>query len=167
MYSKQGMILHCAYLQYNQSAILFSAPSGVGKSTQASLWEKYKNGEVINGDRALLLCKENIWYAYGWPVCGSSEICKNISLPVQAIVMLSQGKTNELSALSAMKAFTEVYSQITINGWNQKAATGTMDLIEKMITQIPIYHLSCTISEEAVTLLAKEIEQKKKNLTGP
>lgn len=160
MHIKQGLILHCAYLQYNKKAILFSAPSGVGKSTQASLWEKYKNGKVINGDRALLLYEENTWNAYGWPVCGSSEICRNFSLPIQAIVMLSQGKTNELSTLSAMQGFTEVYSQITINGWNPKAAAGTMDLIEKLIRQIPIYHLSCTISEEAVTLLAKEIEHK-------
>ncbi|WP_370839368.1 hypothetical protein [Intestinibacter bartlettii] len=31
--------------------ILFSAPSGTGKSTQADLWEKYENAEIINGDR--------------------------------------------------------------------------------------------------------------------
>ncbi len=155
MFFKQGLILHCAYLEYNNKAILFSAPSGVGKSTQASLWEKYKNGTVINGDRALLLCNQNKWNAYGWPVCGSSEICRNTSLPIQAIVMLSQGKTNEICLLSAMQAFTMIYSQITINGWNQNAAAETMNLIEELINKVPVYHLSCTISKEAVDLLEK------------
>ena len=155
--SKSGLVLHCAYLQYGQNAILFSAPSGVGKSTQASLWEKYKNGAVVNGDRALLLCQKDKWHAYGWPVCGSSEICHNTSLQIRAIVMLSQGKKNELSPLSSMQAFKELYSQITINSWDKKAALDSMELLEHLIKKIPVYHLSCTISKEAVDLLADEL----------
>ncbi len=37
-----NMILHCAYVEYQGEAILFSAPSETGKTTQANLWEKYR-----------------------------------------------------------------------------------------------------------------------------
>lgn len=36
------LILHCAYLEYQGKAMLFSAPSGTGKTTQAGLWEQYR-----------------------------------------------------------------------------------------------------------------------------
>ena len=93
-----GLILHCAYIEYNGRGILFSAPSGVGKSTQASLWEKYRNSVTVNGDRALLRKKEGKWLACAWPVCGSSQICKRVDVPVHAIVMLCQGKKNSVIA---------------------------------------------------------------------
>ena len=34
-----------------------------------------------------------------------------------------------------------------------------MDLIEQLVTQVPVYHLRCTISEEAVTCLEAELRK--------
>ena len=48
------LILHCAYLEYQGKAMLFSAPSGTGKTTQAGLWEQYRGSHTVNGDKALL-----------------------------------------------------------------------------------------------------------------
>lgn len=87
-----SMILHSAYMCYEDTAVLFSAPSETGKSTQAGLWEKYRGTWTVNGDRSLLIREEDGWYANGWPVCGSSEICNNKSYPVRAIVMLHRRK---------------------------------------------------------------------------
>lgn len=39
---KSTFILHSSYINFNGKAILFSAPSGAGKSTQADLWEKIR-----------------------------------------------------------------------------------------------------------------------------
>ena len=54
--SVQGCyILHCTFLDYRGQAILFSGPSGIGKSTHANLWCRHIPGtQVLNGDRALL-----------------------------------------------------------------------------------------------------------------
>lgn len=150
---RNNMVLHCAYVQYQGTAILFSAPSETGKTTQANLWEKYRNSRTVNGDRALLGKIGSQWMAQGWPVCGTSEVCNNEATPIQAIVMLSQGKENVARQLKPSEAFGLLYSQITINGWNKKSTASALDLIETLIAEIPIYHLSCTISEEAVDCL--------------
>lgn len=71
MICHESLILHCAYIKHEGKAILFSAPSGTGKSTKADLWEKYRGSRTVNGDRALLRKKNGIWHACGWPVCGS------------------------------------------------------------------------------------------------
>ena len=54
MYQHNHYVLHSSYIVYHDQAILFTAPSGVGKSTQASLWQKYRNIKIINGDRTLI-----------------------------------------------------------------------------------------------------------------
>ena len=135
------------------TAVLFSAPSETGKSTQAGLWEKYRGTWTVNGDRSLLIREEDGWYANGWPVCGSSEICNNKSYPVRAIVMLSQAKENRISRLKGLEALRKVMEQITINAWNSEFQIQAMDELEILLKEVPVYHLECDISEDAVRCL--------------
>lgn len=148
-----AMILHSAYMCYEDTAVLFSAPSETGKSTQAGLWEKYRGTWTVNGDRSLLIREEDGWYANGWPVCGSSEICNNKSYPVRAIVMLSQAKENRISRLKGLEALRKVMEQITINAWNSEFQIQAMDELEILLKEVPVYHLECDISEDAVRCL--------------
>lgn len=153
MIQEGAMVLHSAYMCYENSAILFSAPSEVGKSTQASLWEKYRGTRTINGDRSLLIREKDGWYAYGWPVCGSSEICNNETYPIRAIVMLKQAKTNCAYLLKGFQAVREIMEQITINSWDSNFQIQVMDNLEQLIEEVPVYRLECDISEQAVECL--------------
>ena len=154
---KDSMILHCAYVEYQGEAILFSAPSETGKTTQANLWEKYRGSRTVNGDRSLLGKIDGRWTAQGWPVCGTSEVCNNEAIPIKAVVMLSQAKENRAERLTPGHAFPLLYSQITVNKWNTPDHIHIMDLIEDFLGNVPVLHLGCTISEEAVTCLEKAL----------
>lgn len=153
MIRHDSLILHCAYIVYQGKAILFSAPSGTGKSTQAGLWEQYRGSHTVNGDRALLRKIDGRWYACGWPVCGSSGICEARDTPVHAIVMLRQGKSDYAERLSPVRAFSQLYAQITINQWNRDFVERAFCCIEDLISKIPVWQLICDISEEAVDCL--------------
>ena len=159
MMQRDALVLHCAYMQREGEAILFSAPSGTGKTTQATLWEKHRSTRVVNGDKSLLRFVDGVWTANGWPVCGSSGVCHDESMPIRAIVMLSQGKENAIERLTPFAAFSQIYSQITVNFWNRDAQQRAMDLIERLVTQVPVYHLRCTISEKAVACLEAELRK--------
>lgn len=148
-----GLILHCAYIDHQGKGILFSAPSGVGKSTQAALWEKYRNSVIVNGDRALLRKEEGKWLACGWPVCGSSGICKRMDVSIHAIVMLRQGRENSVIRLSPAEAFRQLYPQVTVNQWSSEFVQAAMNGIEDLIMQIPVWQLTCDMTEEAVQCL--------------
>ncbi|MGN1344088.1 MAG: hypothetical protein ACI4U3_05870, partial [Traorella sp.] len=151
--------LHSAYITAHHQAILFSAPSGTGKSTQASLWEKYRQANVINGDRSLLEIKNQQLYACGWPICGSSEICHNERNKVNCIVFLSQAKENKIERLSYKDAFKKFLSEITINYHNPIFVNQAMDFIEKICQITPVYHLACDISENAVNCLYEKMNE--------
>lgn len=155
MLEKDTLVLHCSYMQYKDYAILFSAPSGTGKTTQATLWEEYKGSHVVNGDKGIIMRDNGVWTAHGWPVCGSSGVCHNKNVPIKCIVMLSQEKENKIERLSPMAAFKESYGQLTVNRWNKRSVIKSMDLLQELINDVPFYHLGCTISKEAVETLEK------------
>lgn len=157
MIKRDSLILHCAYTVYKGKAILFSAPSGIGKSTQAELWRQYRGSRIVNGDRALLRKIDGVWSACGWPVCGSSDICEAEDTPLYTIVMLRQGETNYIERLSPIQAFTQLYAQTTINQWNPAFVQRAMELIEDLIGQVPVYQLTCNMTEDAVQCLEQAI----------
>ena len=105
--------LHASFIAFQNKAILFSAPSGTGKSTQADLWQKYVRGvEIINGDRAIIGIEDNGVKAYGLPFCGTSKITLNQSFNLSTIVILRQGKINKLIELAAKDGYKYLYSQV-------------------------------------------------------
>lgn len=160
MIGRGGIVLHSAYMARNEEAVLFSAPSGTGKSTQAALWETYRHTRTINGDRTLLMKKNDIWRAYGWPICGSSEICINESFPIRAIVMLCQAKTNQIRKLHGFEAVRNVFAQLMVNGWSRTFQEKAVDLLDDLLQEIPVFLLSCDISKQAVECLEKTLGDK-------
>lgn len=151
--SKEVMILHSSFIIHNNQSILFTAPSGTGKSTQASLWEKYKGAEIINGDRSAIGTRNGEYFAYGLPFCGSSNICKNKEAPLKAIVVLKQAKENSVRRLSKIEAFKILLGQVAINRWNKKDMELAMTLIEELIEKVPVVMLSCRPDKEATDVL--------------
>ena len=154
---RDALILHCAFVEYEGMGLLFSAPSETGKTTQANLWNQYRGAETVNGDRALLQMIHGRWQARGWPICGSSQVCQNRDLPIRAIVMLSQAKEDAARRLSPAQALARIYSQVTVNRWNQGAVLHAMELLEGLCTSLPVYHLACTMEESAVQALERAI----------
>ncbi|MCC3862698.1 hypothetical protein K0040_00025 [Terrisporobacter petrolearius] len=156
---EESIIFHCSYMVYKGYAVLFSGPSGIGKSTQSRLWEKNRNTRIINGDRALLVKEDKNWYVNGWPVCGSSEICTNEKHELGSIVFLGKSNENSVVRLERKYAIKKLISQITINYWNKDFVNKAISLAENIVDNIKIYELTCTPDIEAVKVLEKFLEE--------
>jgi hypothetical protein len=148
-----GLLLHSSFIRVEDKAILFTAPSGTGKSTQAELWRLYENAHIINGDRGLLRFAATGWRVYGSPYAGSSGIYTNLSAPVACIVVLSQGPENRLKQLSPMAAFQHLYRGTTVPTWDTEAVEVGTVLLLKLLETVPVYHLSCRPDRDAVEVL--------------
>ncbi|MCD8383119.1 MAG: hypothetical protein LUC30_09490 [Clostridiales bacterium] len=138
-----GLLLHSAFIRWQGQGILFSADSGVGKSTQADLWVKYQGAEILNGDRAGLRKVNGVWTAYGLPYAGSSRVYRNESAPVAAVFMLEQAKVNEVQPLTPAQALRKLYPQTTVHGWDTDYVQQALPLIENLVTSVPVYLLRC------------------------
>lgn len=152
--AQKSIILHSSSILYRGKAILFTAPSGTGKSTQARLWNQYRNTEIINGDRNILhRNKDGTWNVRGIPFCGTSGIHKNVDVPLEAIVRLEQGKTDQIKDRTEMEIFKELYQESTVNVWDSKAIEQVMDMCGKLSKETKQIKLSCTMHETAVECL--------------
>lgn len=153
-----SFLLHASYIIYHGKAIIFTAPSGTGKSTQADLWKQYEGAEIINGDRTLLFRYDNKWYASGFPVCGSSEYCENRIAPVQAVICLEKGIENSIQRLEGINAWKKIYSQAFVNIWNSDDCKLAGDLVTSLVVNSRIYNYSCTKEKDAVDYLNQYLE---------
>ncbi len=152
-----GLLLHSSLIRWNTHGILFSAPSGTGKSTQASLWEELEGAQILNGDRAGLIRKEAAWTAWGLPYAGSSGIYRNESADVSAIVVLRQAKENRISRIAPMEAVRYLYPELSIHRWDAGFANQAVDLVLQLVSEVPVYLLECLPDSGAVAVLKEKI----------
>ena len=150
-----GIFLHASFIETQGTGILFTAQKQVGKSTQAALWEKYRQAEIINGDRALLRQIGGKWMACGSPYCGTSDICKNRYLPLRAIVILQQGPENNIRSATARETAAAFLSGCTYHPETQTETI--LDFALALWSSIPVYCFSCLPDETAVACLEKTL----------
>lgn len=159
---RNRLILHASLLNTQFGGLVFSGPSGIGKSTQAELWEEYEEAEQINGDRPILYKKENVWMGYGSPYAGSSKCYVNKGVPVRAIMLLAQGEDCRIMPLRKSEAFREIFRNCTVYSWDREFVERVITLVTELVSDIPIYRLICTPDQRAVEavkeLLKKESE---------
>ena len=153
-----GFLIHASYIRHGDGAILFTAPSETGKSTQAKLWCDHMGAELINGDRAAVRIVDGRVFACGIPFSGSSPVRKNRTLPLKAIVYLSQAKENTITRLRGVRAFPRVWEGCGIPMWDRGAVEAVTDTLSAVLARVPVWHLACTPDERAVACLSEALE---------
>lgn len=156
LFQTEKYLFHCSYVEYQGRALLFSAPSGGGKTTQGMLWEKYTGARMLNGDRTVLEKTETGYLCHGLPIAGSSGVFINRSNPLCAVFVVKKAQHNRVYALEPDKAFEAVFSELTMNLWNEAFKIGAVDFAMQLVNQIPVYCLECRMDEGAV-LAVKEV----------
>lgn len=150
---KKAVLMHASYIDVGGSAVLFSAPCGTGKSTQAELWRVHRNAEVVNGDKAGIFFKDGNAFAGGLPFCGTSGICHNKNLPLKAIVLLSQGKENRVKRLTGFEALQGVINNIYLDLLAPLEKQMCIDFVIELLEKVNVFSLECTPNERAVEAL--------------
>ena len=158
MINHSGMSLHSSSIAYKDHGIMFSADSGTGKSTHTRLWKKvFDNVEIINDDMPVIRKIDGVWYLFGCPWSGKTEININKKVPLKSIVFIERGKTNEIEPIYSPECVFKIIRQTLMPAYKQYTKKA-MDNIAMLVNDIPVYRLKCTISEEAPKVVANELD---------
>ena len=149
------IFVHGSFVEYKGNGIVFVGYSGVGKTTQARLWEKYLNATPVNGDKVFLRVVDDVVFACGSPWKGSSEYCVNKNVPLKAIVVLNQAKENKITKLNSIECMKYFMPHVFFSHWDEKCKVKALDTFNDILEKIPVWLLECRPDEEAV-LLTKE-----------
>ena len=149
------LFIHGSFVEYKGNGIVFVGYSGVGKTTQAQLWEKYLNATPINGDKVFLRVVDDAVFACGSPWKGSSEYCVNKNVPLKAIVVLNQAAENKIIKLNSIECIKYFMPHVFFPHWDEKCKVKALDTFNDILEKVPVWLLECRPDEEAV-LLTKE-----------
>ncbi len=151
-----GMMLHASAVALNGEAYLFSAPSGVGKSTHTEKWlEVFPNAVIINDDKPALRKIDGKYYAFGTPFSGKNDISVNKGYPVKGICFLDRGE-NTIERLDKESALKPLFNQ-TIRPVDEGKMDLLCDRVDDILKCVPFYVMHCDVSENAVKMAYNEM----------
>jgi hypothetical protein len=144
--------IHASAINYKGNAILFSAPSQTGKSTQSHLWMKNLNHvSIINDDKPILFFNHNSIEVIGTPFSGKSTENQNMRTQLKAIIFIKQAKENRINLLSNDQKIhflmKNIHRPIENQTWDR-----VLLQMEQLITQVEIIELEATMDPSVVHL---------------
>lgn len=152
---QQALFFHASQIAVKGKGILFAAASGVGKTTQAKLWERHQGAEIVCNDRTLV----RFGKTYGYPIDGSEPVISGKVYPLGAVVILMQAKENEIRRLKSSEALVKLMPQVVFDTWSFSQRTLAMEHLMHLFAETPIYLLRCSPDARAVCCLEKQLKE--------
>lgn len=163
MPERDTFLFHCSAVAVDGKAYLFTAPSGTGKSTHTRLWREMfgERAVMINDDKPLLrVVSGNTQTSkdgtpvqpqvlvYGTPWDGKHRLSTNTVAPAAGICLLERGEENHVERIAKEEAFPRLLQQ-TYRPQSPVALMKTMELLDAVASNVPLYRLRCNMKPEA------------------
>ena len=152
-----GIQIHCAAVAYQGQGVLFSAPSGTGKTTQARLWMENFKASMIQGDRPVIRIEEASALVCGTPWVGSDPLFQTIMVPVKALVFLEQATFNKAEKIDPVLAIQYLLPRCFLPYFSEQMMEKALSVAEQILARVPCYLLRCTPTREAAELLYRQL----------
>ena len=108
-----GFVFHGVALAVGERAYLFTARSGVGKTTHTGLWrDAFADCHVLNGDKPILRFIDGVCYAAGTPWQGKERLGRNEMLPIGGVAFVHRAPENRATSVDSAQAVLPFLSQV-------------------------------------------------------
>lgn len=149
---------HGVLIGWNGDGILFTAPSGTGKSTHASFWKEAFPNEVsiINGDKPLLRIIDGTLHGFGSPWKGKECIGNSSDIPIKAICHLRRGE-NMITAIPNVACALEwIFDAVMIKD-RETLGVELLRWFHNAFGNVSIYDISCRMNVDSAIVARKGI----------
>ncbi len=154
-----AFVFHGCAVIIGGKAYIFTAKSGVGKTTHMRLWlSEFSDVEVLNGDKPTLMIRGGISYVCGTPWRGKEGYGKNDICELGGIVFLSRGEENRASTIAVTDAVSKFCEQVYLPKKSRTALVKTLRLADEVIRSVKLVSLECNMSPEAAHISRSAIE---------
>lgn len=156
----QTLMVHASVIRNDGLGYMFLGRSGTGKSTHSRLWLNHVPGSVLlNDDNPVIRVIDGLAYVYGTPWSGKTPCYKNESVPLKAVVRLSQAPYNKIARFAPLQSFASLMPACSCMRWDSASVSALHKTVEKVITVVPGYGLECLPDEAAAVLCYSEVSK--------
>ena len=158
-------LFHASCICVNGEGVLFTAPSGTGKSTHARLWREYLGDRafMVNDDKPLIHVGRETVKVYGTPYNGKHRLGRNVSVPLKAIAIIERAEENRTVKLEP-KEYSKYYPRLLQQMYrcvDVVAFSEALELLDTMLKRVPVYVICCNMEPEAAEVAYETIFREK------
>ena len=146
--------LHSSCIVKDGQAFLFLGESGTGKSTHTRLWQEHIPGSfLLNDDSPVISAGTDGIWVYGSPWSGKTPCYRTECYPLGGCIRLSQARENRMRRLPVIQAYAALHPSCPPQfAYDETLYDGISDILDNLLSQIPVYHLACLPDAEATQL---------------
>ena len=148
-------LMHGSVVAYNDKGYMFTAASGVGKTTRSLLWlNEFPGSFIVNGDKPFIQVRNNSVLAYGSPWAGKENYSTNTSVPLHAVFFLERLEDGECDSLIELGEH-EILPQLLQHCFKPQdvyAFKRTILLLTKMQKHVKFYRFRSSPTTESVRM---------------
>ena len=147
------LMIHGSAISVDGEGYLFTAKSGIGKSTHVKLWQELLGDRavIVNDDKPFIRISENEARVYGTPYSGKEGLNTNISVPLKAICILERSEENRIEQINFRETFPILIQQ-TYHPSDREMFDRTFNLLDRLKLFVKFYRLSCNKKLEAAEI---------------
>lgn len=157
---RHALVLHASYVEREGMALLFSAPSGTGKSTQAHFWKEERGCRIINEDRVVLFKQEGVWYAGGCWSMGGARLTANVTRPLDTLVLLQQGREDRAETIRPSEALRRLIPQCAYTAEDGVMRQEVITILCDLLSDTRVVSYACMNHPDSVGDLEKVLWKK-------
>lgn len=158
--SHNTLMVHASVTLHDGKGYMFLGKSGTGKSTHSRLWLNHiDDTELLNDDNPVIRVIDGEAYVYGTPWSGKTPCYKNMSVPLAAVVRLSQAPHNRISLNTKLHAYASLMPACSCMRWDSDSVNHLHKTVEQVINIVPVYHLECLPDKDAAVLCHSTVKR--------
>ena len=139
------LLIHGGAIGLNNFAYLFTASSGVGKTTHILKWlNRCPDAYVINGDKPFIKFSDNGTppLACGSPWAGKENLYTNTMVPLKSIILMERAEENHIEQISFAQAFPRLLQQVYRPDDEDKMRK-TLKLMQRLNPAVSFWRFQC------------------------
>lgn len=160
-----AFVFHGAVVELDGDAYLFTAKSGVGKTTHVKLWLDLFPGRarILNGDKPVIRLINGKPYVSGTPWRGKEGFGYPGLASLSGIAFLERSKENSADAEKTESALIKFATQAHIPRSNSTRSAKALSLFDKILRSVPLVRLRCNMDISAAEIAYSAFNKLKEN----
>lgn len=147
------LLMHSSVAIKDGYGYMFLGKSGTGKSTHSSLWLTHiPDTELLNDDNPVVRIIDGEVIVYGTPWSGKTPCYRNLSLPLGAVVRLSQAPHNKITKDDMVQSFASLMPSCSVLRQDKEMYTHLKATLIEIAQRQLSYSLECLPDEAAAQL---------------
>lgn len=138
-----GVMLHACGVHRGDRALLFSGPSGAGKTTIARRMLGAGDVRVLSDDRVVVRTEGACFRAFGTPWHGDAPLSSDSSAELAGIHLIHQSAALEVRPLAGAEAAARLLGNAFVPVQDPRAVARTLALAERIVQRVPVARLGC------------------------